>query len=421
MLKLVSLQNLAVGYVAIWSISPPLFGNDTARILVIFCALIWLFLEIFRLGGLGHKVTVPILLTFLYVGYTGLFEALLYGPEGLIRQIQIYIMFFFLIVAESRRYNLQSLVTVFWVVLAVYPVWLFITFSTLTTTNAHAARTIVRSSEAAAELMQQGVGGYGLVYGTLLLIPALLSLQRNRKLLRGEALSRLLRMFPVLAYGLVALNIGLGVALVLTAGFTIAVIALVGILLSFFLLEKYNAMRFLFAAFAMIVVAFWAKPLLEATLLFLQPFAEGTNFALKIRDILFSMQVGEASGAASIRLERYIRSLQIFAENPIIGVLGFEDVGKHSQILDGFARWGVFFGGLFVYLISFPAFRAMRGSNHSFGMGLSLFVAITVIFGMNNGFAAAGLILYVMIPVSVHIIQKRHIQLFQNSVVKSLA
>jgi hypothetical protein len=116
-----------------------------------------------------------------------------------------------------------------------------------------------------------------------------------------------------------------------------------------------------------------------------------------------------------------MRSLQIFTENPIIGVLGFENIGKHSQILDGFARWGVIFGGIFVYLISYPAFRAMRGSKHSFGVGLALFVAITVIFGMNNGFAAAGLMLYVMFPVSMHIIQKRDARTFQYSAVKALA
>lgn len=386
-----------------------------------FSTLTWLFLEISRSSELAHKVTTPILLTFLYIGYTGFVEALLYGPEGLISRIQIFIMFFFLIIGQSRRNDLKSLVPVFWAVLAVYPVWLFITVRTLTTTNAHAARTIVRSGEAAAELTQQGVGGYGLVYGTLLLFPALLVLLRNRQVLRDGTLPRPLRTFPVLAFGLVALNIGLGVALALTAGFTIAVIALIGILISFFLLEKYNAMRFLFAAFVMIVLVLFAKPLLEASLLFLQPFVEGTNFALKIRDILFSMQVGDASGTASVRAERYMRSLQIFAENPIIGVLRFEDIGKHSQILDGFARWGVIFGGILVYLISYPAFRAMRGSKHSFGMGLALFVAITVIFGMNSGFAAAGLMLYVMFPVSMHMIQKQDARPFQKSVVKALA
>lgn len=420
-MRLLTLQNLAIGYIAVWSVSPPLFGSDIARLLVIFSVVAWVSLEIFRPGGIAYTVTVPILLTLLFVGYTGFIEVLLYGADGVVRGIQIWIMLFFLIVGQSRRNDLQSLAPVFWSVLAVYPVWLFITFKTLTTTNSHAARTIVRASDAARELTEQGVGGYGLVYGTLLLSPVLLGLLRNRDTLEGGVLPRPLRMFPVLAFGLVALNFGLAVAVVLTAGFAIAVIALIGILLSFFLLEKYNAIRFLFAVFAMIVVAIFAKPLLEATLLFLQPFAEGTNFALKIRDILYSMQVGDVSGTASIRVERYMRSIKIFAENPIIGVLGREDIGKHSEILDGFARWGPIFGGIFLYLISFPAFRAMRGRNNSFGMGLALFIATTVIFGMNSGFAAAGLMLYVMFPVSIHIMQKGNARPFQNSVVKKLA
>ena len=420
-MRTVTLQNLAIGYIAVWSVSPPLFGSDIARLLVIFSTATWIFLEISRPGGIAYTVTVPILLTLLFISYTGTFEALLYGAEGVIRGIQIWIMLFFLIVGQSRRNDLQSLVPVFWSVLAVYPVWLFITFETLITTNGHAARTIVRASAEAEALTEQGVGGYGLVYGTLLFIPLLLGLLRNRKVLNGGVLPRPLRIFPGLAFGLVALNFGLGVAVVLTAGFTIAVIALIGILFSFFLFEKYNATRFLFAFLAMLVVTIFAKSILEAALLALQPLAEGTSYAWKIRDMLLSIQIGDASGTAAVRSERYIRSLLIFEENPLFGVLARDDVGKHSQFLDGFARWGAIFGGIFVYLVSFPALRAIRHGMHEFGVGLAMLVGIVVIFGLNNGFASAGLMIYIIFPVSMHILKNGYARPAQTSVVKPLA
>lgn len=420
-MKLATLQNFAIGYISIWSISPPLFGNDLARLLVILSIAIWISLEIPRPGGIAHTVTVPILLSLLYVGYTGILEALLYGAEGLIGGIQIWIMLFFLIIGQSRRNDLQSLVPVFWFVLAVYPVWLFITLKTLTTTNSHAARIIVRSSDAARELTEQGVGGYGLVYGTLLLIPLLLGLIRNRQVLKGGVLPRPLRLFPVLAVGLVALNLGLGVALILTAGFTIAVIALLCMLLSFFLLEKYNAARFLLTCIALFVIAIFAKPVLVAILLFLQPLADGTSYAVKIGDILLSIQIGDATGTAMDRSERYIRSLQLFAENPLFGVLTREDIGKHSQFLDGFARWGALFGAIFVYLVSFSALRAIWQRKQSFGIGVAMLVAIAVIFGLNKGFAAAGLMLYIMFPVAMHILKNRDVRPVQTSKVMAHA
>ena len=226
------LQNWAIIYIAIWTISPPLFANMEARFLVVLATVFWAALEMLRSDGLTRRLTLPVVLTLLFMFYTGFIEILLSGVEGLLMHIQIWIMLFFLIFWQSRRDDLQSLVPVFWTVLAIYPIWLFITVQTILTENSHAARILVRSSEEAMELIEQGVGGYSLVYATLLLIPGLYALARSPGVLRGTTLPRVLRRVPRMAFWIVLLNIGLGVALVLTAGFSIAVIALAGILLS---------------------------------------------------------------------------------------------------------------------------------------------------------------------------------------------
>lgn len=399
------LQNWAIIYIAIWTISPPLFANMEARILVVLATVFWAVLEMLRSDGLTRRLTLPVVLTLLFMFYTGFVEILLSGAEGLLMHIQIWIMLFFLIFWQSRRNDLQSLVPVFWTVLAIYPIWLFITVQTILTENSHAARIIVRASDEATELIEQGVGGYALVYGTLLLIPALFGLMRNPHIVRGRMLPQPLRAMPRLAFGIVLLNMGLGVALVLTAGFSIAVVALAGIVISLTFLRTFNAPRLWFAFIAMLIFAVLARPILEAVLTTLLPLAEGMNFANKIRDVLASLDLGATTGTLDDRTERYVRSLTLFFENPVFGVLSNDDVGKHSEILDNFARWGFFFGGIFLYLVVFPAVRLMRRNKRDFGVALAMLAAIVIIFGLNHSFAAAGLMLYIMFPVSLHMLR----------------
>jgi len=313
----------------------------------------------------------------------------------------MWIMLFFLIVGQSRRNDLQSLVPVFWTVLAVYPIWLFVTVRTLTTENAHAARIVVRASEEASALSEQGVGGYGLVYSVLLLMPGLLTLGWLR--FREVTLPPPLRKVPRAAQALVILNIALGAFLVLTASYSIAVIALTAVVLSATILRRYSGARVLFAILLTLIVALFGSVLLEGVLTALQPFAEGTSFAIKIRDILYSLHVGEAVGSVEDRTERYLRSLDLFLGSPLIGVLSFDDLGKHSEILDSFAQWGVVIGSIFVYLLSFLPLNMIKQNKRYFRFCFGMLASVAIIFGLNNCFASAGLMLYIMFPVALHI------------------
>lgn len=403
-MNIVSLQNIAIGFVAVWTISPPLFASGGARGIVVICVLVWAALEVYRRQRPTRYITLPIFLAAVYLVYVGFMQIVLFGIRGWIDDIQIWIMFFFLIIWQSRRNSISSLLPVFWSVLAISPVWVIITVQTILTDNSRAARIIVRSSDEAIELTRQGVGGYSLVYGTLLLFPVLGGLLLDRGVMRGAVLPRPMRSIPLLADALVAANVVLGVALVLTAGFSIAVIALASISISMVLLRTFSIFRLLITLLTSAILITIGPSLLSEVLTVLMPFAEGTNFANKIRDILVSLDVGEAIGTAEDRTERYMRSIALFYNNPVFGVLAVDDVGKHSEFLDNFARWGVLFGGIFVYLMTFPAVRVMRRSARNFGVGLSMLAAVVVIFGLNNGFAAAGLMIFLMFPISQHML-----------------
>lgn len=119
---------------------------------------------------------MPALFAIFYIIYTMVFELLASGVPGVIRNIQLYIVLFFVLVGESRRKRIASLNNVFWVIIGLYAVWIPVNLRFLIADNARAMRVVVRSSAEAMELMSQGVGGYALVYGVVLLLPVLVTL-----------------------------------------------------------------------------------------------------------------------------------------------------------------------------------------------------------------------------------------------------
>ena len=142
------IQNLMVAYIFLWTISPPLFASDAARLLVVPATAVWFLIEITRQKGLLQNSIVPVLLALALILYTGIVEMLTSGPSGLLQHIQLWIALFFLMIFQSRQHDLKSLVPLFWLVLAVYPVWQIITVWTLSYEDHRAARIIVRASEA---------------------------------------------------------------------------------------------------------------------------------------------------------------------------------------------------------------------------------------------------------------------------------
>ncbi|MBL4680824.1 MAG: hypothetical protein JKY88_08895 [Pseudomonadales bacterium] len=401
-----TLQNLAISYVCLWATAPVLAYGTEYRILAILAVVIWVGLELGRSRSIIKRPTLPVALTLIFIGYTGFLEFMLSGAVDLLSHLQLWIMLFFLLVHQSRRDDMQSLVPVFWFVLATLPLWLFFTSYTLINVDPHAARTLVRSSEEAKRLTGQGIGGYSLVYGALLMLPGLFGMVLAGRRLERARLPYLLKLAPRLAQGLLLLNIALGLMVILTAGFTIAVVILMFALLCIFFLKRYSAWRVMLACFFAVLALILYRPLLEWALLSLQPLVEDTAFSHKVRDLLVSLHIDEAVGTVEDRAERYMRSLILFLESPFFGVLVVDDVGKHSEILDTYARWGIVFGSIFVYLISFLPMREMRKLTSNFGAPFATLVVVAFIFGLNNAFSAAGVMLYIMFPVATYLLAR---------------
>lgn len=403
-----AIQNTCVMAVCVWALTPQLGYNEPARLVSLGAVVVWIFIEIQRPKGIIFAPTLPVLLMFVYSIYTIFWEMLTHGSSGVISRIQLYIMLFFLLAQQARRNAMESLYPVFWLVIGLNAIWMTSTLTFLSTTDARAMRVLVRSTIEAEEIASQGVGGYSMAYGAVLLLPALTLLSLRPSLIERLRPPRILKLFPLLPKFVIWYSAAICIVVVLMSQFSIAVLATTVVLTATLVLWRLNSLRLLVAIFLAILLLFFGKAILIETLHALRQFAEGTNYNLKINDLLLSLRADDATGTADIRRERYLRSLALFAGSPLWGVLDYTDVGKHSTLLDGFARWGVVFGSILLYLVSFLQVRALRACSSipgGAGTAIGSLVAVLLVFGLNKHFMSAGIAIYIIYPLVFHVLQ----------------
>ncbi|WP_369611770.1 hypothetical protein [Marinobacter sp. RI1] len=326
---------------------------------------------------------------------------MIHGIEGFLSRIQLYIMLFFLIVQQARRKDLSSLGSIFWLIIVLLAISMTVTYLYVSTVNDRAMRILVRSSKEALELTEKGVGGYSLAYGAVLMLPVLTLVSLRTSLIEFLEVPRVLRITPWLPRLLIWYLTGLSILLVFSSQFATAVITVTICLAVIFVLWRPSSFRVILLFCLMFFLILFGKALIVELLTYLAPIVEGTNYHLKVNDLLNSLQMDSAGGTVSDRVERYKRSLLLFLQNPFTGVLYFTDIGKHSTLLDTFARWGFFIGGVFLYLVTFTQVRALRSlSSQRGGLGVILgtLIAVLIVFGLNNAFMAAGAIIFIFYP-----------------------
>lgn len=398
-LNFFALQNIALAYVCLWIMSPPLILSPTARLLALAAMGIWAVLELMRANNIFFRPSLPVMGALLLITYDLM---LWYGLREweLVSHIQMYILLMLLIVYESRRHDPKSLAPVFWTMMLVLPIWWISTLLAFDTFGAHAARTVVRSSEEATELMQQGVGGYSLIYSSLVLVPILVLMTFRWRLFDISSAPRLLRAFPLALRLLPPVMLALIIALIFRAGYTIAVIVMAAALIISLLYlrpRQWNLfMGPLLALFLVIMGQLFMRDITE----FLLPFAEGTSFVHKLRDIQLSLDVGGSAGAVADRTERYFRSFNSFLENPLFGVLGDQGVGNHSAYLDFFAQRGLLFGAIYMSLLLYLPLRMLRRLPGMLSMTGGVLAVMIIFPFLNSVTMAIGVALFIMFPVA---------------------
>ena len=401
-------QTMAVFYVAVWTISPPLFANEWARWAAVVAVGVWVLGELTRSSGIILRPGARVLTALVFMGYTAAVSAYVDGVESVFGNVQLYVFILFLIFFEgARRAGLKKYRWVLWGVLAVLPIWMIATLSALAT-DRFAARLGTRNSEESIAYASSGVGGYGLVYAVVLAIPAFVYLMRSLPPLsavRRRTASRAQAVFQKL---LVVACTLLGVALIVRAGFSIALTALGLGMVTYFLLSGRGANRSfrmgLAVAIAAVAVALSQTALIGSALDGLIEVSQGTSYRSKLEDIRASLETDTSQGTVYDRAERYTRSLTLFFENPAVGTLSFRDVGKHSAILDTFAQFGIFGGAAFVYLLFGAGVTVLRASasRPQMANAAGAFLVMLMICTIFNGLAASmGVAMYILFPLAM--------------------
>lgn len=396
-MSVVSLQNLALMYLCLWVTSPILLPSPLGRAGAVLALLLWALLELMRPNSIFLRPTMPVLGVLVFVGYDLYLWALL-RDWAFASHIQLYIILIFIVIYESRRHDIASLKPVFWFVLLTLPIWLVTTLRALDAYS-HAVRVVVRSSEEALELLQQGVGGYSLVYGSLLLIPMLLPMVLRATSFDLRSAPPLVRLMPLYSRVVPAVVIGMITVLVLRSGFAIANIVLLMAVSVCVLLAWFREWAIAIGIFGAAILLVAGDVLLGELISALQPFAAGTNYADRLRDLQLVLEVGESAGTVEDRTERYLRSLNSFLDNPLIGTLvESRGVGGHSAFLDAFAQRGIVFGSLFIGLMLYLPVRMLRTLPDNISMTGGVLAMMIVFPTLNSVTAIFGVMLFVMFP-----------------------
>lgn len=386
------LRRGALAYLIIWVLSPPLAYGLSWRVLVLLAMALWLAMDLRSPRSVMLRPSWPVLGSVVFVFYTLAIEMLVPDAADINRHFQVWIMLFFLLVGESfRRGREEDARFCFWLTLLVLPVWSLTTLNTLDTYG-HAARVVTRSSAEAQELADQGVGGFSLVYAMVLCLPLLaqLVLGRKRQMTLGGG-----RWRARLGYALLIVAFVLGLLLVMRAGYSIAVLLLGVGLACVLVIRSRRTLPFAISVCFAGLLVFAGSMVLQPTLAIFQNAAVGTEYATKVRDVRASLNTDQSVGTVEGRTERYMRSLRLFLENPVLGTLRIDDVGKHSAVLDRFAQYGIGMGTLFLLLIAYVPWRVLRDRRAPIGMALGFFAVAVGVPLLNNVFMAWGLILYV--------------------------
>ncbi len=388
-------RRAALAYLIVWVLSPPLAYGTVWRAIAISAMGAWLLLELAAPRSVLLKPSWPVLGTVVFVGYTAFVEWLVPDAAEINRHFAIWIMFFFLVVGESLgRGRDGDARFCFWLVLLVLPIWSMTTLRGIDTIAGDVARTISRSSDESRILAAQGVGGYGFVYTVLLCLPFLAWFTTRPRSQTGVVVDAgRWRKRAIIA--LLMLNFLLGYLLLLRAGYTIGLL-LAAITLCLVLLVRARgglrlAISLSLSAILVLLAAFALRPALDR----LQAAAAGTEYAAKVRDVRRSLDEDQSAGTVGDRAERYERSARLFIQNPLLGTLAFDDVGKHSAVLDRYAQYGAVVGTMFLLLLAYLPWRLVRDRRVPIGPSLAFLVVAVAFPFLNNVFMSWGLVLFV--------------------------
>ncbi len=346
------IQKIAVLYLVIWTVSPPLQVDTVYRIIALACAVLWAAIWFIRENpitlGKEQIGAIFFLIAVLVVVY---FEK--YDLSALIKQISLIMLVICFMMTYFYDDKWDELSGIVPIILILLTIWNFKTFNILLQDHT-IARLLVRDDEATYEYLRQGIGGYSLIYPQVCICPLIVAW--IFKALKNNKLFFVIGAAWTYTF----------VRLLELAGYSIALFAsAVGIIILIFYRGK-NVIP----AFIITILLFVA---IMAAIMYVAPFREwiletfdGTAVANKVNDLVGGSETGVTGDSIQLRILAYSDSLVDMVKYPIIGSLWRESGGGHSALLDITAKYGWLGGYAFAMMIYHVPFHYKHHYNDKF-------------------------------------------------------
>ena len=375
-------SNLLLIVLFAWILLPIFVFNEISRILALISIIIF---SIQNFSNSNKKVFFAIIVFILYTFTINTIES---NSAFLLRHLQLYIFLALIFVSTIvMQFSTERKNQLILIILTFNLIALAGTFFGLLV-DGHAARALSKSSQEGIELSAKGSGGYGTVYMNVLLYSLLLIFKKTIK-------NKLINY-------LVWANLITLVMTILYANFLIAILLLTFQIIYLSVNSTKGSIKFIYLL-SVILILLTAYSNIEYIEKETYSLVEGTSLRLKHADIFSQIRGGQSvNGTIDSRTERYTRSLNIFFTNPITGVLSFDNIGKHSNILDLFAQFGFLIGLLFLYIIKKLPFEILKKSKFGNKYYMKSFIWALIIFGLVNNYAMQHGGLYILMACIVY-------------------
>ena len=332
---LVRVQQISVLYLVIWTISPFMEIDMIWRIGALAAFGLWFLCAMSR----GLHLERIHMLAFAFVLLVVLVNVIENsGFSKVLRPIQYYMMVLFFIMGHFYRSKWKELSFIVPIVL-VFLVYFNFKSSFTVMEDPTIARKLVRNDEEIYIYLQQGIGGYSLIYPQVVAFPVLV--MWIFKAVKKRKLYFLIGLVWLVSYVLFVINANYSIAI---TGSVFSLIIL--------LFYKGHSAGLAFAVSAGLFITLMLMILnVEGFRNMLLEFFDGTAVAKKINDLVATSESGAAEGSINDRVIRYQASFNTIFRFPLIGGLWWESGGGHSALGEAFAKYGLFGGYVFCKIL----------------------------------------------------------------------
>lgn len=365
-LSLGFIQKIAVLYLIIWTVSPPLQVDTIYRLIALACAVLWVAIWFIRENpitlGKEQVAAITFLIAVMVVVY---FEK--YDFSALIKQIaliMLVICFMMTYFYDDKWDELSGIVPIVLILLAI---WNYNTVKILIEDHT-IARLLVRDDATTYQYLRQGIGGYSLIYPQVCISPLIIAWTfkafKNNKIFFAIGV--------VWAFTFVRF--------LELAGYSIALFtSAVGLIILLFYKGK-NVVP----AFIVTIILFIG---IMAAILYITPFREwilttfdGTAVANKVNDLISTSDTGVTGDSIQLRINAYSNSLLDMLKYPIIGSLWRESGGGHSALMDITSKYGWLGGYVFSMMFYHVPFHYKHHYNDKFIIATTNATLVTIMF-----------------------------------------